>query len=651
MPSEEEKQNDQALPGNTDSASADSLESVLDQYLQELASGEQPDQEAYLRNHPRLADSLRGIFRTLEFIEATGRSLTSSRLEEGCVLGDFRIIREVGRGGMGVVYEAVQLSLGRRVALKVMPPGAALSETARERFQREAATTGRLHHSNIVPVYAVGEEEGISYHAMQFIDGQSLGQFLKKAREGKIPADRAYFHRVARWGKQVADALSHAHQQGIIHRDIKPSNLLLDSDDNVWISDFGLARTASNVSLTVTGDIVGTARYMSPEQASGSKESIDHRTDIYSLGATLYELCARRPAYDGETRQAVLSQITFTRPVELRKINPDIPRDLETIIHKCMSSRVDDRYSTAEDVSEDLRRFLAGENILARRTPMIIKVARKVRRYPYRFAAIILLLCLLSASAMLLIHIRHIRGEQKITDAYQALLYEHNSQRAGELLDAAAHAGVDSADLYLCRGLIPLFSAQQQRAVPVLLKSYQRDPAKVETCYALAFAYYETGDYVNGTLYFNRAAALPAETALAWLLRGYASADDSGSAAIECFNKALEIKPDFTPAIEARAFARATQLLVNGDREQLQPMLQDYDAWVRFWPDNPRSYAARATGRLYAAAYCATQSDLQNKAKELQKGFRKDMALAEKLAGKPSAGLLLRWGVYDRYIN
>jgi serine/threonine protein kinase len=259
-------------------------------------------------------------------------------------LGDFRILREVGRGGMGVVYEAVQISLGRPVALKVLPFAAALDARQLQRFKNEAQAAAQLHHTNIVPVYAVGCERGVHFYAMQLIDGQTLAAVIadlrQRAHEGEAPADPqqtlayvpgpcpaaaagqadtplaqalsterptrslAFFRTAARLGGQAAQALEHAHQMGIIHRDVKPGNLMIDGRGNLWVTDFGLAHIQSDSKLTMTGDLLGTLRYMSPEQALGQRVVVDHRTDVYSLGATLYELLTLKPAFDGRDRQA-----------------------------------------------------------------------------------------------------------------------------------------------------------------------------------------------------------------------------------------------------------------------------------------------------------------------------------------------------------
>src|SRR5262249_47604015 len=240
-------------------------------------------------------------------------------------LGDFRIVREVGRGGMGVVYEAVQLSLGRRVALKTLPFAAALDGRQLQRFKNEAQAAAALHHSNIVPVFAVGCERGVHYYAMQLIDGHPLTALIQQARRARAGApappgaDTAralqlstlrtsqaseYFRGAARLVAQAAEALEHAHQMGVIHRDVKPGNLMVDGRGHLWVTDFGLAQLHDG-GLTQTGDLVGTLRYMAPEQAAGQR-LVDHRADVYGLGAPLYELLTLEPLCPAPTRPGLL---------------------------------------------------------------------------------------------------------------------------------------------------------------------------------------------------------------------------------------------------------------------------------------------------------------------------------------------------------
>src|SRR5262249_36671050 len=238
----------------------------------------------------------------------------ATEIQPEAPLGDFRIVREIGRGGMGIVYEAVQVSLGRRVALKVLPLAAALDARQLQRFKNEAQAAACLHHPHVVPVYGVGCERGVHYYAMQFIDGRTLADLIRELRHGagleraggpasagdatlpaageatprgpaQGPRSAAFFRTAARLGAQAAAALDYAHQQGVIHRDVKPANLLLDSRGNLWVTDFGLAHCQQDARLTMTGDLVGTLRYMSPEQALGRRAAADPRTEPPPPGA------------------------------------------------------------------------------------------------------------------------------------------------------------------------------------------------------------------------------------------------------------------------------------------------------------------------------------------------------------------------------
>jgi WD40 repeat protein/predicted Ser/Thr protein kinase len=294
-----------------------------------------------------------------------------ARAESGAAIesfGEFQIVRELGRGGMGVVCEAYQGSLHRHVALKFLPEHGDLA-----RFRREARAAGRLHHTNIVPVFGVGEDRGRHFYVMQYIAGRGLDAVLKERPAPARFDDRA----TARIGLQVAEALAHAHAQGVTHRDIKPSNLLLDDQGTVWVTDFGLAHDATDtLTLTHTGDFLGTLRYMAPERIHGQG---DERADICSLGVTLYELVCGRPAYAGADRAALLHQILHHDPPGPRQFDPGIGRDLETIILKAMARDPAQRYATAEALAEDLRRYIADLPILAR-PPSAVYLLRKFAR-------------------------------------------------------------------------------------------------------------------------------------------------------------------------------------------------------------------------------------------------------------------------------
>jgi tetratricopeptide (TPR) repeat protein len=386
-------------PATTRDADARVTE-LLDAYLAAAREGRPPDRDAFLAQHKDLADALRVALVGFDFVQRAGERLSSpdaapdGPLPPG-TLGDFRIVTEVGRGGMGVVYEAEQISLRRRVALKVLPFAGVLDQKQLQRFRNEAQAAAHLHHTNIVPVYSVGSERGVHYYAMQFIEGESLARAIGEMKGGgtgegspRSPISShgsnrtsAYLRMAARIGMQAAEALDHAHQLGIVHRDVKPGNLLVDGAGNLWITDFGLARFSSEPGLTVTGDLVGTFRYMSPEQALAKRVPIDHRTDVYSLGATLYELITLEPAVKGDDPQAVLQEIAFKDPMLPRRINPAIPADIETILLKAMWKDPAGRYATAQEMADDLRRFLENKSVLARRPTVATRVAKWSRRH------------------------------------------------------------------------------------------------------------------------------------------------------------------------------------------------------------------------------------------------------------------------------
>ncbi len=325
--------------------------------------------------------------------------------------GEFEIIREIGRGGMGIVYEARQTSLNRRVALKVLSVGLAFSEQGIQRFQREAEAAAKLHHTNIVPIYTTGFQNQIPYYAMELVQGPSLNHVLQQIRgdsaatpanenEHSSEATRTtvdaaaegtkgsssfgsggdYFDNVARAIADVADGLNHAHAHGVVHRDIKPSNLLLSPEGRVIINDFGLARVLEEPGLTMTGELMGSPRYMSPEQISPSFGQLDQRTDIYSLGVTLYEFMTRRPAFEGNDRKQILNRVLYEEPKPPRRLDPAIPLDLETICRKAMEKDADQRYQSADALAEDLRSFVSRHQISARRIGPLGRGIRWCRR-------------------------------------------------------------------------------------------------------------------------------------------------------------------------------------------------------------------------------------------------------------------------------
>jgi WD40 repeat protein/serine/threonine protein kinase len=442
----------------TDSASGrHPLDELAEEFVARYRRGERPAVSEYTQNHPDMADEIRELFSALIMMEdvrptpakLSGRDAARADEERIEQLGDYRILREVGRGGMGIVYEAEQLSLGRHVALKMLPAHSLRDPERLRRFQREARAAARLHHTNIVPVFGIGEHDGLYYYVMQFIQGQGLDLVLAELKHMRVPlaapapqvecerparhrtgdsaADvaqsllvgpvaptvvprmvdppaeapagtsstvrwsrplecsslpdtgRRFWQSVARIGVQVAEALAYAHGQGVLHRDIKPSNLLLDTHGAVWITDFGLAKANDSEDLTHTGDVVGTIRYMAPERFRGQS---DPRSDVYSLGLTLYELLVLEPAFADSDRDQLMAHVLHDEPPRPRKRQPDVPADLETIVLKAMAKEPDHRYDSAADLAEDLQCWLEDRPIRARRVSQSERVWRWCHRNP-----------------------------------------------------------------------------------------------------------------------------------------------------------------------------------------------------------------------------------------------------------------------------
>jgi serine/threonine protein kinase len=423
----------------------DPVEALADELLERVRRGERPALTEYIQKYPQWADRIRKVLPAVVVMEGVRPKTDEGNgavdgaerdAEKICLdrLGDYRILRELGHGGMGIVYEADQESLGRHVALKVLPAHALLDPKHLQRFRREAKAAARLHHTNIVPVFGVGEQDGLHYYVMQFIQGLALDEVLAEvkrlrgqpdaagsgpasnaaqslltgkfvvsqgrggpevdsdpavARASGSPASssshlpgqpQAHYPRAVAWlGVQVAEALEYAHSQGILHRDIKPSNLLIDAAGTVWVTDFGLAKAADSEELTHTGDVVGTVRYMAPERFQAQA---DARSDVYALGLTLYEMLTLRPAFDETDRSKLVAQVMNAEPRRLRQVSPEAPRDLETIVLKALARDPARRYPAARELAADLRRFLKNEPIRARRPTLGQRVTKWVRRHP-----------------------------------------------------------------------------------------------------------------------------------------------------------------------------------------------------------------------------------------------------------------------------
>jgi serine/threonine protein kinase/Tfp pilus assembly protein PilF len=581
------------------------LEDLVAEITDRLQAGDPVELAGYLARYPEYAEELRRLLPALEMMaelgSATGpvaaraRPATPSPLNDLGILGDFRLVGELGRGGMGIVYEAEQISLGRRVALKLLPMAAAMDPRQIQRFRIEAQAAACLHHPHIVPVHGVGVERGVHYYAMQLIEGQSLAAMIaglrrldgldppdgpavdlsaiattdlaarllsggaagppgaagsdsptaslpasasppraatpraapagRTASSGSSTRNREYVRNVARLALQAAEALDHAHARGILHRDIKPANLLLDDEGRLWVTDFGLAQVRGDDRLTLSGDVLGTLRYMSPEQALGQRVVIDGRTDVYSLGVTLYELLTLRPAIDGRDRAEILRRIADGEPPPLRKVNPASPADLETIVLKATAKDPTSRYATAQELAEDLRSLLADRPIRARRPGLLDRAAKWSRRHRsvVLTAALLLVLGTLGTSLGL---VWALRAERKATrEKDRAMAAEAKAKEEKERATAAEAQAKEEAAVatavrdFLTNDLLAEASPQKnprskkvtveevlgRAAARIAGKFSQRPRIEAEIRLTIGAAYVDLGDLTAAQPHLERA--------------------------------------------------------------------------------------------------------------------------------------------------
>jgi serine/threonine-protein kinase len=367
--------------GNPEAAAAKDqrVQAILHDYLLARDEGRAPDHQEILRRHPELADELQALFADQDRLDQLAQSMRGpaaagapepptvapeeATAPDGAVgtvrsFGDYELLEEIARGGMGVVYKARQVSLGRTVALKMILAGQLASAADVQRFRTEAEAAANLDHPHVVPIYEVGEHQGQHYFSMKYIDGGSLADQVQRLTSQ--PREAAQLLAV------VARAVHHAHQRGLMHRDLKPGNILLDAQGQAHVTDFGLAkRVTGDIGLTRTGAIVGTPSYMAPEQARAER-SLSTAVDVYSLGAILYELMTGQPPFRADTPLDTILQVLEQEPRRPRSVNLEADRDLETICLKCLEKEPARRYGSAEALAADLERWLAGEPVQAR---------------------------------------------------------------------------------------------------------------------------------------------------------------------------------------------------------------------------------------------------------------------------------------------
>ncbi len=532
------------------------LEKLFASYVDRLNNGEELDPETILAENPIFGAE---IIEYLDDYMSMASPQGSHRQSIG-TYGDYTLRCQIGRGGMGVVYEAWQNSVDRQVALKVLPAGISADTKMVTRFVREARVAAKLSHPNVVSVYGMGVEAETPYYAMEYVEGVTLAQILAKKKDGqdKLPfgdpeTDQGYYTNLGKVFAEVSDGLQHAHSKGVYHRDIKPSNLILDQAGRLRILDFGLARLEGQETLTASGEFFGTPLYMSPEQAMARRIPIDHRTDIYSLGATMYEMLAWRPPFHGKNHQETLSQIIFRDPEPLRRQNPRVPRELETVVLKCLRKDPADRYGTAEALEQDLRRFVRGDPIEARPQSGWERLARRAWRNKLRIATAACAIVLVLATGFLLyrqqrleqVRIQRERAAEydarvrsdvlKIQLAKFSLRERENLERSFNIRRVGRYS-LDALNLESARGQLES-AVNDLQGTAGLKGAIHLFPKKPEGYYHLA-------------------------TGLALLSRAEEARD--------ALERVLALDPQFTAARKLREALLAT----GGDPENLKPLLE-----------------------------------------------------------------------------
>jgi len=519
-------------------------------------------------------------------------------LEAGSRLADFEVLGELGRGGMGVVYRARQVSLGREVALKVLPQVSRHGPAAVERFRHEAQAAARLNHANVVPIYAQGEHEGHYFYAMKLVRGDSLDGVIrskphllssthanrssaamsklswhlaprpsgapeapaetKPVAETKAPPEEAQpplaqrsladYRHIASLLAGVADGLAHAHAEGVLHRDVKPHNLILGNDQRIYITDFGLARLADQPHLTQSGEVMGTPSYLSPEQARGEIGAIDKWTDVYSLGVTLYEMITGRRPFEGETREQIIRAVCEQEPVRPRKHVRAIPRDVETICLRAMNKEPSGRYPTALELAEELRRFADGRPIRARRITGLERGIKWVRRHKaVSFAAAAVLALAVTAASWMVAASASTQQEidRLVAQAYDQLVHIDyaSSGVAQGLIDEAIELGATEDDLHVVRALLAMGRNDFDEAVDRLDEHLADHPLDTEARYMRAWALWDRRDFeASRDTVAEAGAAGGPQSPEAWFFRGLAVHRDDAAAAINAYAIAKDAK-------------------------------------------------------------------------------------------------------------
>lgn len=585
------------------------LDPIVQQFIDDTLQGKDPDIDDVLRKHPDIADEIKERVENFKKINRLFASLTGddeTDIKEhpliGQNVGDFEILEPIGSGGMGIVFLARQASLDRLVALKIISNVSGIRSKTLERFKREANLLAKISHPNIVQIYEAGRHGPYFYFAMEYVKGVALGNVLSdirssnqyknagaifsvstgakntacidtlQKRQGIPVTDAGYIQTISKIIIDIASALDHVHNKGILHRDIKPSNILIDAEGNAKLADFGLADSETHQSITITGELFGTPNYMSPEQIQ-SPDKVDRRSDIYSLGATYYECLTFHTPFEGAAINDVLTKIITKEPHSPGKYCPKLSKDLETVLLHTLKKNPSERYNTALEFANDVRNALDFKPVIARKTPFTLRTYKIIRRNPVKTAMGFLVLCLIFACFA---------------------FYHHSRKKENEAQRVAyANQLLEEADVLLCQaalsiGYWPLIGREQiiQRAVSRYDKVLQNDMNNWWAFLQRGIAFLVNGEGANAlrdfeavksinpdfkltNLLINNALFqlnndyldLPVNMQDTWNFKedyvfGLLTLPYNAQESLRLFESCLEKEPGFYPAMLARIFAK-----------------------------------------------------------------------------------------------
>jgi len=576
---------------------------ILDKYI----DGKRVDIDEYCKKYPEYQDALLSKFKTAEFIKSNFHEEDLS----GKQLGEYIILQELGRGGMGVVFLGIQPALSRLAAIKVLSPSFVADKDALQNFQEEAKIIAKFNHPNIVPIYSIRDEKGMYYIAMGYVSAHSLKSIIeiyknnKELHKLKADAirealqappindtdisqksitlkrgfkfwDRPYFQFIATIGAEIADALSYAHQNGIVHGDLKPSNILLTHEAIPMVVDFGLSRNIKKIASMKTSEFTGTLAYAAPEQVK--ENTINEKTDIWSLGITLYELLTFRNPFTSDTVKQTVNKISKGDIAPLRAYNKKIPIELEAIILKCLECNPAHRYASIADLSEDLNNYLTSKPTKARPIDPIRKTVKLFRRRPLlSFVTASLIFTLLISSALMF----NKRISDLINDAkstYENGHYDQALSKYDKIIKMIQQLPFNNwRYVEIFSGMADTYSYKGQylNAIEYYKKALAMDPKYYWAIVGIAETYYEAGDFDKALKFYKQATAIrPTDRSNYYYVGKMYAAKKMWDEAINNYRRAIELTPeDDTETL--REIASIVRILGISKKEEIEIYLKN----------------------------------------------------------------------------